>query len=88
MVRKRRNKKEIFTPKTKVGKTKLTIRYLNLVNNRKPSEQLFPNMRPLSYPNLNQNMKTNKSLGSLKRLKLPKKRHGYSACRFYFPLVL
>ena len=25
---------------------------------RKPSEQLFPNRRPLSYPNLPENMKT------------------------------
>ena len=32
MIRKRRNQKEIPTPKTEVGKTKLTIRYLNLEN--------------------------------------------------------
>ena len=32
MIRKRRNQKEIPTPKTEVGKTKLTIRYLYLDN--------------------------------------------------------
>ena len=40
---KRRNQKEIPTPKTELGK--------------KPREQLFPNRRPLSYPNLNKYMK-------------------------------
>ena len=33
-----------------VGKTKLTFRYRKTY--RKPSKQLFPNRRPLSYPNL------------------------------------
>ena len=33
-------------------KTKMTFRY------RQPSEQLFPNKRPLTYPNLTENMKT------------------------------
>ena len=32
IVRKRRNQKETFTPKTEVGKTKLKIRYLYLEN--------------------------------------------------------
>ena len=32
MIRKMRNQKEIPTPKTDVGKTKLTIRYLHLEN--------------------------------------------------------
>ena len=36
---KRRNLKETPTPKTEVGKTKLTIRYLYLKSYRKPSEQ-------------------------------------------------
>ena len=58
MIRKRRNQKEIPTPKTEVGKTKLTIRYLYLKTYRKPSEQLFPNRRPLSNLNFNKNMKT------------------------------
>ena len=53
MLRKRRNQKEIPTPKTEVGKTKLIVRYLYLETYRKPSEKLFPNRRPLSYPNLN-----------------------------------
>ena len=40
-------------------KNKLTIRYLYLENiDRKPSQQLFPNRRPLSYPNLTKTMKT------------------------------
>ena len=57
-IRKRRNKKEIPTPKTEVGKTKLKIRYLCIKIYRKPSGQLFPNRRPLSYPNLDKNMIT------------------------------
>ena len=56
-MRKIRNQKEIPTPKTEVGKTKLKFRYLYLEIYRKPSEQLFTDRRPLSYPNLNQNMK-------------------------------
>ena len=37
----RRNQKEIPTPKTEVGKTKLTIRHLYHETYRKPNEQLF-----------------------------------------------
>ena len=34
-------------------KKKMTIRYLYFESiDRKPSQQLFPNRRPLSYPNL------------------------------------
>ena len=59
MIRKR-IQKEIPTPKTLMGKklnwlpgtyTKKTY--------RKPSEQLFPIRRPLSYQNLTKNMNTN-----------------------------
>ena len=49
MIRKRRIQKENPTPKTEVEKTKLTTRHLHLENYRKPSEQLFPNRRSLSY---------------------------------------
>ena len=48
--------KIIPTPKNEVGKTKLAVRYLYLKTYRKPSEQLFPNRRSLSYSN--KNMKT------------------------------
>ena len=58
MIRKRRNQKEIPTPKTEAGKTKLTIRYTYLRTYRKPSGQLFSNRRSLSYPNLTKSMKT------------------------------
>ena len=60
MIRKRSNQKEIPTPKTEVGKNKSTInKYLYLAfPYRKSYEQLFPNRRPLSYPNLDKNMKT------------------------------
>ena len=60
MIRKRRNEKEIPTIKTEVEKTKLTIRYLCLEKRTqcKPSEQLFPNRQPISYPNLHKNVKT------------------------------
>ena len=34
-----------------VGKTKMTLRYLYQETYRKPSEQLFPDRRPLSHPN-------------------------------------
>ena len=44
--------KRIPTPKTETGKTKLTIRYFTQRIYHKPSEQLFPNRRPHSYPNL------------------------------------
>ena len=37
----RRNQKKIPTPKTEVGKNKLTIRYLYHETYRKPNEQLF-----------------------------------------------
>ena len=37
----RRNQKKIPIPKTEVGKTKLTIRYLYHETYRKPNEQLF-----------------------------------------------
>ena len=47
---------------------KLTIRYLYLKTYRNPSEQLFPNRWPLSYPNSNKNVKT------YTRLKQHKKR--------------
>ena len=48
MIRKRRKQKEISTPKTEAEKRTY----------RKPSEQLFPNRRPLSYLNLTKTMKT------------------------------
>ena len=48
-IRKRRNQKEIPTPKTEVGKLGAYTYKTYL----KPSEQLFPNRRSLSYPNLN-----------------------------------
>ena len=44
--------------KNRGGKTKLAIKYLYLETYHKPSEKLFPNRQPLSYPNLNKNMKT------------------------------
>ena len=50
----RRNQKVIHTPNTEVRKTKLTIRYEYF----EPSEQLFPNRRPLSYPNLTETIKS------------------------------
>ena len=34
------------------------ILFYNKKTYRKPNEQLFPNRRPLSYPNLSTNMKT------------------------------
>ena len=49
MIRKRRDQKEIPTPKTEAGKTKLTIKYLCL---EKHIVSLV-NRRPLSYPYLN-----------------------------------
>ena len=53
MIRKWRNQKEIPTPQTEGWeKNKMTFRYLYQENISKPSEQLFPNRRPLSYPNL------------------------------------
>ena len=45
-------------PKTEVGKTRVTIRYLHLKTYHKTSKQLIPNRRSLSYTNLNKNMKT------------------------------
>ena len=55
MVRKWRNKGEIPTPQTEGWeKNQMTFRHLY----RKPSEQLFPNRLPFSYPNLTKNMKT------------------------------
>ena len=59
MISKWRNQKEIPTPKTKAGKTKLTIlgTYTKKTY-RKPSELLFPNRWPLNFPNLIKNMKT------------------------------
>ena len=50
---KRRNQKEISTPKTKVGKTNRQLGAYTQKAHRKPSEQLFANRRPLSYTNLN-----------------------------------
>ena len=41
-----------------VGKSKMTLTYVYHEKCRKPSEQLFPNRRPLSYPNRTKNMKT------------------------------
>ena len=42
MIRKRRNKKEIPTPKIEVGKTKLTIRYYYLENIVSRVSSYFP----------------------------------------------
>ena len=56
MIRKKANQKEVPTPKTEVGKTKLTNMYQYVC--RKPSEQLSPDRRPLNYPKLDKNMKT------------------------------
>ena len=47
MIRKWRNQKEILTPKTEVGRSKMTVIY-NEITYRKPNEQIFPNRRPLS----------------------------------------
>ena len=53
MIRKRRNQKEIATPKTEMGK-KLNWQSSAYTKKayRKQSEQLFPNRMLLSYPNL------------------------------------
>ena len=39
-------------------KTKTSLNYLYQETYRKPSEQLFPNRQPLSYPNFTKNLKT------------------------------
>ena len=52
MVRKRRSQKEIPGPKTEVGKLSTYPKKAYRV------EQLFPNRRPHSYPNLTKTMKT------------------------------
>ena len=58
MIRKRLNQKEISTPQAEGWeKTKMTLGNYTKKTYCKPSEQLFPNRRPLSYPNLTQNMK-------------------------------
>ena len=59
MISKRRNQKEIPTPKNRAGK-KLHRRLGTYTKKtyRKPCKQLFPNRRPHSYPNLTKNMKT------------------------------
>ena len=60
MIRKRRNQKDIPTPNTEVGK-KLNWQLGTYTKKTycKPSGQLFPNRRSLSYPNLTtENMKT------------------------------
>ena len=41
-----------FQSKNRGGKTNLQSGTYTKKTDRKPSEQLFPNMRPLSYPNL------------------------------------
>ena len=53
MIRKQPIQKEIPTPKTEIKK-KLNWQSGTYTKKayRKPSEQLFPNRRPLSYPNL------------------------------------
>ena len=48
----------IPTPKTKFGKIKLTVRFNTKGTYRKQTEHIFPNRRPLSYPNLTKYMKT------------------------------
>ena len=63
------DQEEIAIAKTEVGKL-----YLYLKTYRKPSEQLFPNMRSLSYPNLNKNMKTHIRLKQQKKKKKKKKK--------------
>ena len=55
MTKKRRNQKEIPTPKTEVGKQ---LDFYTEKTYRKPKERLFPNRRSLSYPNLSKNTKT------------------------------
>ena len=56
MIRKRHYQIKNPTPKTEVGKTKLTNEYLNLKTYRKPSGQLFSNRWPVSQlPELNLN---------------------------------
>ena len=54
MIGKWRNQKEIPTLQTEGWeKTKMTLMYTYTKKTyRKPIEQLFPNRRPLSYPNL------------------------------------
>ena len=37
-------------------RTKLSLKHLYWETYRKPSEQLFPNRRPLSYPNFSQTL--------------------------------
>ena len=59
MIRKMHNQNEIPTPKTEVGKnTNWQLGTYTYRTYRKPSEQLFPNRRPLSYPHLTKTMKT------------------------------
>ena len=59
MIRTWRNQKEIPTVQTEGWeKTKILLDDYTKETNRKPSEQLFPNRRSLSYLNLNKNMRT------------------------------
>ena len=48
----RRNQKEIPAPKSEVGNLNLQLGTNIKKTYCKPSEQLFTNRRPLSYPNL------------------------------------
>ena len=54
MIKKWHNQKEIPTPKTEDGKLSKNWQSGSYTKGKycKPSEQLFPNRRPLSYPNL------------------------------------
>ena len=54
-----RNQKDIPTPKTEVGKTKSTFRYLSVLGKYIVSRvsSCFPKRWPLIYPNLTKNMK-------------------------------
>ena len=52
IIGKRRNQKEILTQKTEVGKQNRQSGTHTKKTHRKPSEHLFPNRRPLNYPNL------------------------------------
>ena len=64
--RKRRNQNEI-PGRNSHSKNRGDKRYLYLAY-RRPSEQLFPKRRPLSYPTLNKNMKTHIRLKQYKIL--------------------
>ena len=58
MIRTWRNKKKIPTPKLRWKKLHWQLGNYTQGTYRKPSEQLFFDRRPLSYPDLTEYMKT------------------------------